>query len=72
VAGGLLAYGVFNGFKTSTMNWQSFSQVAFAFAVTPGLLLKGAVYAALIGLFGGLPPALRAVRIPVAQGLREH
>jgi len=72
LAGGLLAYGVFNGFKTSTMNWQSFSQVAFAFAVTPDLLVKGAIYAAVIGLFGGLPPALRAVRIPVAQGLREH
>ena len=36
VAGGLLAYAAFNGYQTSTMNFQTFSQVAFAFAVTPG------------------------------------
>ncbi len=53
------------------MNWRSFSQVAFAFAVTPQLLLRGIIYAALIGLIGGLFPAIRAARLPVATALRE-
>jgi len=71
VVGGLLAYLVCDGFRTATMNWQSFSQVAFAFAVTPPLLVQGVIYAALIGLIGGLFPAIRAARLPVAQALRE-
>jgi len=69
--GGVLAYFAFDGFRAATMNWQSFSQVAFAFAVTPALLTKGVLYAAVIGLLGGLPPALRAARLPVSAGLRE-
>ena len=46
------------------MNWQSFSQVAFAFAVTPALLIQGIVSAAMMGLLGGLFPAIRAARLP--------
>ena len=69
--GGGLAYLAFDGFRAATMNWQSFSQVGFAFAVTPGLLVQGAVYSALIGLVGGLFPAIRAARLPVATALRE-
>jgi putative ABC transport system permease protein len=69
--GGGLAYLAFNNFHTSTMNWQSFSQVAFAFRVTPGLLLQGMTWAAAIGLVGGLFPALRAARLPIATALRE-
>lgn len=69
--GGGLAYVVFNGYQTATMNWQTFSQVAFAFAVTPRLLAQGMVYAALMGLLGGLLPALRAARLPVVTALRE-
>jgi putative ABC transport system permease protein len=53
------------------MNWQSFSQVAFAFAVTPDLLLQGVAWAAGIGLAGGLLPAIRAARMPIAAALRE-
>ena len=53
------------------MNWQSFSQVAFAFAVTPGLLMRGILYAAIMGLAGGLLPAIRAARMPVVTALRE-
>jgi putative ABC transport system permease protein len=71
VIGGSLAYFVFNGFHTSTMNFQSFSQVAFAFRVTPELLLRGILWAAVIGLIGGLFPAIRAARLPVAAALRE-
>lgn len=66
-----LAYFIFDGFQTATLNWQSFSQVVFAFAVTPGLLVRGILYAALIGLIGGLFPAVRAARLPISQALRE-
>jgi len=69
--GGGLAYVAFNNLHTSTMNWQSFSQIAFAFRVTPQLLLRGVVWAAVIGLIGGLFPAIRAARLPVASALRE-
>ncbi len=71
VLGGVLAYLGFNGAQASTLNFQSFSQVAFAFTVTPALMLTGLVYALLLGLVGGLLPALRAARLPVTAGLRE-
>jgi len=71
VIGGAIAYFAFNGFQTSTINWQTFSQVAFAFKVTPQLLTRAIVWAAWIGLLGGLLPAIRAARIPIAAALRE-
>ena len=71
VIGGLLAWAAFDGYQTATMNWQSFSQVAFAFAVTPSLLLTGIVCAAIMGLLGGLLPAIRAARLPVVSALRQ-
>lgn len=71
LVGGGLAYLAFNNFHAATMNWQSFSQVAFAFAVTPGLLFSGIILAAVIGVFGGLLPAVRAARLPIASALRE-
>jgi putative ABC transport system permease protein len=69
--GGALAYVGFNGFQTSTINWQTFSQVAFAFAVTPGLIAAGIAYALIMGLLGGLLPAVRAARLPIVSALRE-
>jgi putative ABC transport system permease protein len=66
-----LSYIAFNGFHTATMNWQSFSQVTFALAVTPQLLVQGVVLATLIGAVGGLLPAIRAARQPIAAALRE-
>jgi putative ABC transport system permease protein len=69
--GGTLAYLAFNGYQAATMNWQTFSQVAFAFRVTPQLLFQGIAYATFIGLLGGLLPAIRAARLPVVAGLRE-
>jgi putative ABC transport system permease protein len=69
--GAVLAYAAFDGFRTATMNWQTFSQVAFAFQVTPALLTQGIFYALLMGLVGGLFPAIRAARLPVATALRE-
>jgi len=71
VVGAVVAYVVFNGYQTSTLNWQSFSQVSFAFAVTPRLLVEGIVWALLMGFIGGLFPAIRAARLPVATALRE-
>ncbi len=71
VVGGLIAWAAFDGFQTSTMNFQSFSQVAFAFAVTPKLLLEGLIYATAMGVLGGLFPAIRAARLPVVTALRE-
>jgi putative ABC transport system permease protein len=71
LVGGALAFVVFNGFQVSTLNFASFSQVVFNFAVTPDLLLDGLRVAAIIGVVGGLFPAIRAARLPVAQALRE-
>jgi len=68
--GCFIAYFAFNGYRAATINFQSFSQVAFAFAVTPGLLLRGILYAMVIGLIGGIFPAFRAARLPVASALR--
>ncbi len=69
--GGIGAYLAFNGYQTSTMNFQTFSQVAFAFQVTPALLVTGLVYALMMGLVGGLFPAIRAARLPIPSALRE-
>jgi putative ABC transport system permease protein len=71
VAGAAPAYFVFDGIKAATMNFQSFSQIAFAFAVTPRLLAMAITWAVVIGLIGGLFPAIRAARLPVATALRE-
>ena len=71
VIGGGLAWLAFDGYQTATMNWQSFSQVAFAFRVTPSLLVRGLVYAVAMGLLGGMLPAIRAARLPVVTALRE-
>jgi len=75
VAGGLLgtglAYYLFNGFRAATLNFQTFSQVAFSFAVTPELIRWGLLYAAVMGFVGGFFPAIRAARLPVATALRE-
>ena len=71
VLGGIGAYLAFNGYQTSTMNFSTFSQVAFAFQVTPRLLVMGLVYALVMGLIGGLFPAVRAARLPIPTALRE-
>ena len=71
VLGAVIAYVLFNGFEAATMNWQTFSQIAFSFAVTPPLLMGGLIYAGVMGLVGGFFPAIRAARMPVATALRE-
>jgi putative ABC transport system permease protein len=69
VIGCLLALPI-NGVVTSTTNWASFSEIAFAFRVTPTLLLAGIIFAVAMGLLGGFFPARRASKLPVIQALR--
>lgn len=70
ILGAGLAWAGFDGYRAATMNWQTFSQVTFAFQVTPRLMMLAALYALLIGLIGGFFPAIRAARIPIAAALR--
>ena len=70
MVGGALAYVYCDGASLSTLNFNTFSQVAFDFRVTPALLTRGLVWALVIGAVGGLPPAVRAARIPVTEALR--
>jgi putative ABC transport system permease protein len=67
---GCLAVLPVNGITTGTINWQTFSHLAFAFRITPDLLLLGMGFALLMGAVGGLPPAIRAARANVAHTLR--
>ncbi|MEO5914780.1 MAG: ABC transporter permease [Luteolibacter sp.] len=75
ILGGILgaggAYLLFDGYRASTINWQTFSQVTFAFRVTPALLVMAIIFATVIGVIGGLFPAIRAARLSIASGLRE-
>jgi putative ABC transport system permease protein len=71
LAGAAGAYLLFDGYRASTINWQTFSQVTFAFRVTPSLLVLAIVFATAIGLIGGIFPAIRAARLSIASGLRE-
>lgn len=68
--GGTLAWLLFNGYTISTLDIASFRQVAFAFRVSFELVVQGVILACVIGLLGGLLPALRAARLPVAEALR--
>jgi putative ABC transport system permease protein len=74
-AGGLIGAGLawlaFDGYHAATLNWASFSAITFAFDVNASLLIQGIIFAMVIGLVGGLFPAIRAARQPVAQALRE-
>jgi putative ABC transport system permease protein len=72
VIGAGLAWLMFDGFSAATLNWSSFSQLTFAFYVSVPLLIQGIIFALVIGFFGGLFPAVRAARLPVADALREQ
>jgi putative ABC transport system permease protein len=69
--GGAAAYLIADGYNTATINFQSFSQVAFSLTVTPRLLAGGIAYALAMGFLGGIFPAVRAVRQPIVLGLRD-
>jgi putative ABC transport system permease protein len=68
--GAALAWAIFDNYTASTLG-SNFSQVVFAFKVSPRLLWSGLTWALAIGFIGGLFPAVRAARIPVTVGLRE-
>ncbi|MFS8637641.1 MAG: FtsX-like permease family protein [Gemmatimonadota bacterium] len=70
VLGCLLALPI-NGIETSTMNWQSFGELTFAFRVSPKILLQGMIFAAVMGLIGGFLPARRAAKQGLAAGMRR-
>lgn len=70
IIGALGAWAAFDGYRAATLNWQTFSQVTFGFDVNPMLLTTGIACALAIGFIGGLFPAIRAARLPVAVALR--
>ena len=69
--GGLLALVFLNGMHSSTMNWASFSQMTFAFTVTPKLMITGIIYGLILTFIAGILPGIRAARQPITSGLRE-
>lgn len=71
IIGSVVVYLIFNGYTVSTLNFASFSQVVFDFAVTPELIKQGVIMSTIIGFVGGLFPAVRAARLPVATALRD-
>ena len=71
VVGAAVAYVAFNGYQAATMNWQNMSSIGFAFRVTPKLLVLGVGWALVLGLLGGIFPAIRAMRLPIVTALRE-
>ena len=68
--GCLLAFPM-NGFSTGTGQTQSFSEIAFNFRITPGIVLVGMAFAVVMGILGGLLPAMRGARMPITSALRE-
>ncbi len=60
-----------NGYTTGTMNWQTFSHMAFAFRITPNLLVGGVIFALGMGVAGGLLPAIHAAMRPISSALRS-
>jgi putative ABC transport system permease protein len=69
--GGLCALLFLNGITSSTLNFQSFSQITYAFTVTPALLLLGVGYGLVLCLLAGILPGVRAAKMPITAGLRE-
>jgi len=70
ILGGIIAWPI-NGIVTSTTNWASFSEIAFAFLITPDLLVSGVVFSLVMGVLGGFFPAWRAARQEIVVALRE-
>src|SRR5262249_37911083 len=68
--GCLLAFPM-NGFSTGTGQTQSFSEIAFSFRITPGIVMSGMIFAVVMGVVGGLLPAARGARLPITSALRE-
>lgn len=61
-----------HGMTTGTTNWDTFSELSFAFRLTPEILLGGFAFALIMGVLGGLLPSFRAARLPIVTGLRQN
>ena len=70
IIGATATYLVFDGFSTATLS-ASFTQVVFSFQLSPSLILQGVLLALIVGLVGGLFPAIRAARMPIVAGLQS-
>jgi ABC-type antimicrobial peptide transport system permease subunit len=55
----------------STMNWQTFSELAFSFTLAPDIICKSLAFSLAMGLIGGVVPAIRASRLKIVDALRE-
>ena len=71
LSGAAIAYVLFNGYTVSTLAGGSFSQTAFAFAVTADVVQQGLTLALFVGLIGGLFPAWNAARRDITEALRS-
>ena len=67
---GLIPASLLNFITLSTVNWASFAELSFKFALTPGILLKSLIFGLGMGLLGGLLPSLKAARMPLLEALR--
>jgi putative ABC transport system permease protein len=67
---GLIPASLLNFITLSTINWSSFAELSFKFALTPGILLESFLFGVGMGLVGGLLPALKAARLPLLEALR--
>jgi len=67
---GLMLASLMQFVHISTLNWQSFSELAFSFTLTPGIIASSMAFAALMGVAGGFLPALRASRLNIVDALR--
>jgi ABC-type antimicrobial peptide transport system permease subunit len=57
-------------FSISTLNFQTYSELSFSFALTPGIVISGILFATIMGFAGGLLPAVRAARMKIVDSLR--
>ncbi len=67
---GLVMASFMQFFTISTMNWQSFAELAFSFTLNPRIILVSVLFSLLMGLIGGFLPALRAARMNIVDSLR--
>jgi ABC-type lipoprotein release transport system permease subunit len=67
---GLVLASFLQAFTITTMNWQSFSQLAFGFDLTPRIVLMTLIFSLAMGLVGGFLPSVRAARLEIVDSLR--
>ena len=67
---GLMLASLMQFIHISTLNWQSFSELAFSFTLTPHIIVTSMLFAVLMGVIGGFLPAVRAARLSIVDALR--